>query len=167
MPRDWWSVDLILAVLTVVLLASVAGAAYMTASESDLDVLLAGPAICFLPVSIALSVFSLAVIGSFLPYRGSGRRMFPASLERVTGGVEAHLEEQGLRYEKDDRVERVRRAREHRVTYTLTLEGRDVSVLVRGMEQGPSTPVFIRPWSTDEGLSAFVDGLERAVLGRK
>jgi hypothetical protein len=166
MPTDWWRVDVIIVVMTLALLGSLAGiAAMLMVTEADFDALFDGPAICFLPIAVATTVLSLAVIGSFIPYRGSGRKMFEVGWEAMTKAVEQYLEAQGLKAEKEDKVEEIRRSREHRTYYRFTLEGKHLFVLVRGREQGSGTAVFVTPWLKDEGFFEFVDGLERAIYG--
>ena len=166
MPNDWWRVDVIIAVMTLAFLGSLAAlAAMLIVIGGDLDALTGLPAICILPIAFATTVLSLSVIGSFIPYRGSGRRMFGVGWEAMTKAVEGHLKRHGLKYEKDDRVEEIRNSREHRTRYYFKLEGKHVSILVRGREQGTGTAVFVTPWMKDETFYAFVDGLERAVLG--
>lgn len=162
MPTDWWRVDLIIAVLAMVLVGSLSAFVmmYMEAGD-DFDTLFGGPWICFVPVSIGFTIVALAAFVSFLPHRGSGRRMFEIGLEDMGSRVEMYLESQGITFEKDERVDQVRRTRDHWDTYTFTLDGREASILVRGREEGDSTVVLVSPWPGDID---FVDGLERAIL---
>ena len=162
MPTDWWRVDLIIAVLAMVLVGSLSAFVMMySQAGDDFDTLFGGPWICFVPVSIGFTIVSLAAFVSFLPFRGSGRRMFEIGLEDMVSRVEMYLESQGIRYEKDVRVDLVRRTKDHWDTYTFTREGKEASILIRGREEGDSTVVLVSPWPNDPG---FVDGLERAIL---
>jgi hypothetical protein len=154
-------VDTVIAVLLVVLVASLAGMCLMMTSESDFDALMEGPAICWLPLSVMFTILSLALLTNYLPNRGSGRRTFEVGLEQVEAGIESFLGAQGLRFDKDERVERVRRTRDRSDTYTFDLEGRGVRIFVRGREEGSTTMLFLSPWPADP---AFLEGLEQAVM---
>jgi hypothetical protein len=161
MPEGWLRVDVVIVVLLVVLAASLGGMYLMMTSEPDFDTLMEGPAICWLPVSVMFTILSLALLANHVPHRGSGRRAFEVGLEDAEARIEAYLRSQGLRFERDERVEQVRRTRDHSDVYSLTLEGRAAAVLVRGREEGASVLVFVSPWPLDP---AFVDGLEAAIL---
>jgi len=162
MPTDWWRVDLIIAVLAMVLVGSISALVmmYMEAGD-DFDTLFGGPWICFVPVSIGFTIVALAAFVSFLPYRGRGRRMFEIGLEDMVSRVEMYLKSQGIKFQKDVRVDQVRRSKDHWDTYTFTRDGREASILIRGREEGDSTVVLVSPWPSDID---FVDGLERAIL---
>ncbi len=164
MPEGWLRVDTVIVVLLVVLVASLSGMYLMMTSGSDFDTLMEGPAICWLPVSVMLTILSLALLSTYLPNRGSGRRSYQVGLEAVEAAIETYLEAQGLRFGKDERVEQVRKTRDHWDTYTLTLEGREVRILVRGREEGETTMVFVSPWPGD---TVFVEGLERAIMSTR
>ncbi len=162
MPTDWWRVNGIIAVLATVLVGSLSAFVMMYSSaDGDFDTLFGGPWICYVPVSIGFTIVTLAALFTFLPYRGSGRRMFEIGLEDMLSRVELYLESLGIKFEKDVRVDQVRRSLDHWDTYTFSREGREASILIRGREEGDSTAVFVSPWPVDPD---FVDGLERAIL---
>jgi hypothetical protein len=160
-PEDWLRVDVVVVVLVTVLAASLVGMYLMMTTGEDFDTLMEGPEICWLPVSVMFTILSLALLANYLPRRGSGRRAFEVGLEDAEARIEDFLGAQGIRFERDERVEQVRRTRDHTDTYSFTLEGRGAAILVRGREEGSSVLVFVSPWPLDP---AFVDGLEAAIL---
>ena len=160
MPEGWLRVDTVIVVLLTVLGASLVGMYLMMTSGDDFDTLMEGPAICWLPLSVMFTILSLALLSNYLPRRGSGRRSLEMGLEDLEERLEGYLEAQGLRFERSERVEQVRRTRDHWDTYTFTLEGRETRVLVRGREGGGSSMLFLSPWPADPG---FVEGLELAI----
>ena len=162
MPEGWLRVNVMIAVLVAVFAVSLASLAVMMSSGEDYDTMMAGPEICWLPLSIAAIVLSLAMLSTYIPYRGTGKRQFEVGLEDMVSRVEMYLESRGIRYEKDVRVDQVRRTLDHWDRYTFSLEGKDASILVRGREEGEGTLVLVAPWPA--GDPAFVDGLERAIL---
>ncbi len=153
---------MIIAALATVLVGSLSAFVMMYSSaDGDFDTLFGGAWICFAPVSIGFTVVTLATLFTFLPYRGSGRRMFEIGLEDMVSRVEMYLKSQGIKFKKDERVDQVRRTRDHWDTYTFSRDGGEASILIRGREEGDSTVVLVSPWPGDPD---FVDGLERAIL---
>ena len=161
MPEGWLRVDTVIVVLLVVLASSLAGMYLMMTSEDDFDVLMEGPAICWLPLSVMFTILSLALLTNYLPNRGSGRRSLQVGLEQVEAGIETYLGAQGIRFERDERVEQVRKTRDHSDTYAFDLEGRAARIFVRGREEGATTMLFISPWPADP---TFLEGLELAIM---
>lgn len=161
MTEGWTKVNVVIAVLVTVLAVGLAGLAVMMSSGEDYDTMMGGPEFCWLPVSIAAIVLSLAMLSNYLPYRGTGRKEFEVGLEEMVRRVEMYLESQGLQFKKDVRVDQIRKTRDHWDAYTFSREGRDESILLRGREEGESTLVLVAPWPTDP---TFIDGLERAIL---
>jgi len=161
MPEDWLRVNLVIAVLVTVLAISVVSLGVMMSSDDDFDTLMEGPAFCWLPSSVMLTVLCLGFLASYIPYRGRGRRSFEMSLEDVEARLEMYLESQGLKFEKDVRWEQVRKSRDHWDTYTFTSDG-PASILVRGREKGSSTMLLVAPWPPND--PGFIEGLERAIL---
>jgi hypothetical protein len=165
MPTGWWRVNVIIAILALVLVGSLSALIMMyREAGDDFDELFSGAWICFVPISVAFTIVSLTALLSFLPYRGSGRRMFEVHLKDAVERVEGYLKDEGLKAEKSTQVDEVRRDKSYRVHFYLQLDGRDVSVLVRGRELERGSVVFVRPWRSEETFLAFVEGLERAVL---
>ncbi len=160
MPEGWLRVDTVIVVLLVVLAASLTGMYLMMTSEDDFDTLMEGPAICWLPLSVMFTILSLALLTNYLPNRGSGRRTLQVGLERVEAGIEDFLSAQGIKFDKDERVEQVRKTRDHSDTYTFDLEGREVRISVRGREEGGTTMLFLFPWPA---RPTFLEGLERVL----
>lgn len=162
MPEGWLRVDTVIVALLVVLVASLLGLYLMMSSGEDFDTLMEGPAICWLPLSVMFTVISLALLANHLPHRGSGRRNYQVGLERVEEAIEAYLGAQGIQFDREERVEQVRRTRDHWDTYSFDLEGRDAKVLVRGREGGETTMLFLSPWPVEP---TFLEGLELRILG--
>ena len=164
MPEGWLRVDTVIVALLVVLVASLLGMYLMMSSESDFDTLMEGPAICWLPVSVMFTILSLALLTNYLPHRGTGRRNYQVGLERVEAAIEDYLGAQGIRFDRDERVEQVRKARDHWDTYSFDLEGREAKVLVRGREGGGTTMLFLSPWPA---VPTFLEGLDLAIMAPK
>jgi hypothetical protein len=161
MAEGWLRVNYAITVLLVVPLVSLVALAVMLSSGKDFDTLMEGPELCWLPVSVAAIVLSLAMLTSYIPYRNSGRQAFEVGLEDMTARVEMYLESQGIRYQKDVRVDQIRRSRDHWDTYNFKLEGRAASILIRGREEGDSTLLLVSPWPPDD--PAFLEGLDKAI----
>jgi hypothetical protein len=161
MSEDWTRVNFIIGVLGTVLIISLAALAIMMSTDKDFDTLMEGPEICWLPLSVAAIVLSLGLMSTYVPYRGTGRKQFDVGLEEMLSRVEMYLVSQGIKFEKDVRVDQVRKTRDHWDTYTFSLDGRGASILVRGREGRDSTMLLVSPWPLDP---TFVDGLERAIL---
>jgi hypothetical protein len=161
MAEGWLNVNTFIAVLVVVLALSLLALTAMMSTDEDFDTLMEGPEICWLPVSVAAIVLSLGMLTTYIPYRGSGRRAFEVGLEDMDAAIEAYLESQGIRFEKHERVDQVRRTRDHWDTYSFELEGRGASILVRGREKGETTLLLVSPWPMED--PGFVEGLERAI----
>jgi len=161
MTEGWTKVNVVIAVLVTVLAVGLAGLVIMLSTGEDYDTMMGGPEFCWLPLSVAAIVLSLAMLSNYIPYRGTGRREFEVGLEDMVSRVEMYLESQGIKYENDVRVDQVRRTRDHWDHYTFSREGRDASILIRGREEGETTILLVSPWPSDP---TFVDGLERAIL---
>jgi hypothetical protein len=165
MSTGWWSINLLIAILAAVLVGSLAVVATMlTVTEGDYDELTAEWSICTLPLGIGFIIFSTALLAAYLPYRGTGRRKFEVKRSLAEERVEAFLEEKGVKFQKDVHIDQIRRDKLYHVTFHLQVEGRDMSVVVRGRDLEKSSMVFVSPWRRDEALDALVDRLEKTIL---